>query len=287
MLDTARQYIPAHEDVQSALAQVGEAGKQYVPLAEYVLQYPGSAARPRKVSLPSTETAGASPGEKTGGVGALPGAVDEEEVAKLPEERALEGSLQTAKPSGDASASVYSTQVEPSGTPQRDSIGSFTSPGGGGGVTSDNSRAGESRKPATESEPAGKPGGLEPTVTLPHDGYGAGYHPAADHPAVTDPLTPASEEQPPKGETDAGDANGQGSRFTERRTSGSGLVGGHTQAHEGDGAGESEILRSNGVGKPKFMDRVKGEAKVFVGKMGGNEEKVEEGRRMMGKGPSG
>jgi len=31
------------------------------------------------------------------------------------------------------------------------------------------------------------------------------------------------------------------------------------------------------------MDKLKGEVKVISGKLGGNEEKVEEGRRMMGK----
>ncbi|KAK0472497.1 hypothetical protein IW261DRAFT_1507739 [Armillaria novae-zelandiae] len=42
---------------------------------------------------------------------------------------------------------------------------------------------------------------------------------------------------------------------------------------------------SNGsVGKkPKFMDKVKGEVKVLSGKLGNNESKIEEGRRMMGK----
>ena len=42
------------------------------------------------MSLPTTEKAGAQPGEKTSGAGALPGPVSEPGVAVLPEERAVE-----------------------------------------------------------------------------------------------------------------------------------------------------------------------------------------------------
>ena len=42
------------------------------------------------MSLPTTEQAGAQPGEKTSGAGALPGPVSESGVAVLPEERAVE-----------------------------------------------------------------------------------------------------------------------------------------------------------------------------------------------------
>jgi len=38
--------------------------------------------------MPSTETQGQQPGERTGGVGSLPGPNDEQSVAVLPEERA-------------------------------------------------------------------------------------------------------------------------------------------------------------------------------------------------------
>jgi hypothetical protein len=41
------------------------------------------------VSMPSTETQGQQPGERTDGVGSLPGAKDEQGVAVLPEERAI------------------------------------------------------------------------------------------------------------------------------------------------------------------------------------------------------
>lgn len=41
---------------------------------------------------------------------------------------------------------------------------------------------------------------------------------------------------------------------------------------------------SGSVGKKrKFMDRVKGEVKVLSGKLGNNESKIVEGKRMLGK----
>ena len=40
--------------------------------------------------MPSTETRGQQPEERTGGVGSLPGSKDEQDVAVLPEERAIE-----------------------------------------------------------------------------------------------------------------------------------------------------------------------------------------------------
>ena len=79
--------------------------------------------------------------------------------------------------------------------------------------------------------------------------------------------------------------NGSGSRFAEGAPLGEGGAGsgtGSSRTRSGTGSGTGSGF-GIGSGKPKFMDRVKGEAKVFVGKMGGNEEKVEEGRRMMGK----
>ncbi|KAF9462800.1 hypothetical protein BDZ94DRAFT_1260366 [Collybia nuda] len=51
------------------------------------------------------------------------------------------------------------------------------------------------------------------------------------------------------------------------------------------GGGTSGSGSGNGASphKSKFMDRIKGEVKVISGKLAHNEEKVEEGRRLMGK----
>jgi hypothetical protein len=57
--------------------------------------------------------------------------------------------------------------------------------------------------------------------------------------------------------------------------------GGGLQLHGSGNGGGGRSAPGPGR-KPKFMDRVKGEAKVIVGKLSGKEEKVEEGKRMMG-----
>jgi hypothetical protein len=49
---------------------------------------------------------------------------------------------------------------------------------------------------------------------------------------------------------------------------------------EGNGNGDSAGVSPK---KPKFFDRVRGEVKVITGKLGGDESRVEEGRRMMGR----
>jgi hypothetical protein len=71
-------------------------------------------------------------------------------------------------------------------------------------------------------------------------------------------------------------------------------------AHKGDGSTSSTKSRimmapkskvagdsNSPAGSPhrsKFMDKIKGEVKVISGKLAHNEEKVEQGRRLMGKG---
>jgi hypothetical protein len=86
-----------------------------------------------------------------------------------------------------------------------------------------------------------------------HEGYGADYHQAELHP-LTDSGGKYQVEQPIASDT-------SNTLFS--------------QSHE----------RGNGstVRKPKFLDRVKGEAKIIAGKLGGNDEKIEEGMRLKGK----
>lgn len=96
----------------------------------------------------------------------------------------------------------------------------------------------------------------EPSPKLKHDGYGEGYHPAADH-----PIAASASPRTGVGHASADDSGPEIVR----------------------GSGGGDDGNAVATGKPKFIDRVRGEAKVFVGKMGGNEEKIEEGRRMMGK----
>lgn len=82
-LEAARGYLPAQEDVQHALGQAAETAKQYLP-AQVATWIPGTSNLPTKEG--TDETLG-----RTSGAGALPGSATESGVAKLPEERALEG----------------------------------------------------------------------------------------------------------------------------------------------------------------------------------------------------
>ena len=58
---------------------------------------------------------------------------------------------------------------------------------------------------------------------------------------------------------------------------------GHGRASTSSSGQGSNTSTSSPTKKHGFMDKLKGEVKVISGKLGGNEEKVEEGRRMMGK----
>ncbi|PPQ71142.1 hypothetical protein CVT26_010836 [Gymnopilus dilepis] len=55
----------------------------------------------------------------------------------------------------------------------------------------------------------------------------------------------------------------------------------------GNGAGNGGNATATGKTKSGFMDKLKGEMKVLTGKLEHKQEKVEEGRKMMGKGPVG
>ena len=65
--------------------------------------------------MPSTETQGQQPGEHTGGVGSLPGPKDEQDVAVLPEERAIktteEARPEQRKESGGSEHATKTSEV--------------------------------------------------------------------------------------------------------------------------------------------------------------------------------
>ncbi|KAI0042421.1 hypothetical protein FA95DRAFT_579532 [Auriscalpium vulgare] len=83
LLESAKQYIPDPNQAQSTLQSMGQTAISYLPasLSGYL---PGG----QQTSLPSTEKEGIQPGEHQSGIGALPGSINEEGVAKLPEEQA-------------------------------------------------------------------------------------------------------------------------------------------------------------------------------------------------------
>jgi hypothetical protein len=93
-----------------------------------------------------------------------------------------------------------------------------------------------------------------------HDGYGAGYDPEKDHPLAEGRAA------------DKGTFESSPTRTSKALPQTPTSKDTHKDTH-GHGSGH----------KSKFMDRVRGEAKIIAGKLGGNEEKVEEGKRMKGK----
>ncbi|EPQ54573.1 hypothetical protein GLOTRDRAFT_129923 [Gloeophyllum trabeum ATCC 11539] len=95
LVDRAKQYLPAQEDVAETLQNAGqvasstlqsaaETAKQYIQAGAATYLPVGNSG---DVSLPSTEVNGARPSEHVDGVGALPGRIGEAGVAKLPDER--------------------------------------------------------------------------------------------------------------------------------------------------------------------------------------------------------
>ncbi|KAF7421203.1 hypothetical protein PC9H_011723 [Pleurotus ostreatus] len=96
--ESAKQYIPAQEDIQQTLENASTTAKQYLPASVGAYLPDGKQA----ISLPSQEVYG-NMGTSSDGVGALPGTLSEVSVAKLPEERRLEG-LENAKSFGSSYA---------------------------------------------------------------------------------------------------------------------------------------------------------------------------------------
>ncbi|KAG6882900.1 hypothetical protein C0993_008735 [Termitomyces sp. T159_Od127] len=271
----------------SASASMYQTAKNYIrrSVGAYL---PGST---NTSSLPSKET----PSGSAIGVGSLPGTASEVSVAKLPEERRLEGlpSHETdhevlgksggvgALPGGPNESRVALLPEERL-HPQYDasSAGAGETGVGGGGVGRVREGAGAGagsplKKPereahtrvpgAFEQEGHGAPGaaaaGYGGTAAHPDVRMDPGYHPAALHPV--DPKF----QQREHGEKSASYASAAAGGEASRRSP------------------ESE-RSSNSSGERKktgFMKKVKGEVKVISGKLSHNERKIEEGKLLKGK----
>ena len=110
--------------------------------------------------MPSTETQGQQPGERTGGVGSLPGPKDEQDVAVLPEERAI-NTTQEARPeqreeSGKSEHTTNTTEVarpeqrEESGNLPEETIKSTGASGVGVGGATDSLKERTQQKVSTD-----------------------------------------------------------------------------------------------------------------------------------------
>ncbi|KAF4586106.1 hypothetical protein EYR38_009727 [Pleurotus pulmonarius] len=107
--ESAKQYMPAQEDIQQTLENASTTAKQYLPASVGAYLPDGK----EHVSLPSQEVYG-NMGTSSDGAGALPGTLSEVSVAKLPEERRLEG-LDTAKNFGASYAREQAWSQKASG----------------------------------------------------------------------------------------------------------------------------------------------------------------------------
>ncbi|KAH9837609.1 uncharacterized protein C8Q71DRAFT_897911 [Rhodofomes roseus] len=108
-----------------------------------------------------------------------------------------------------------------------------------------------------------RPGIVETPEQEQGEGYDTDYHPAALHPAPADASAAQNNTEATKGDATKGDATKEGN------------------AEGGEGVG----ARAEGgekVKKASFMEKMKGEAKVVMGKLEGKKgvEKVQEGKKM-------
>ncbi|KAK7455817.1 hypothetical protein VKT23_010851 [Stygiomarasmius scandens] len=300
VLDAAKQYIPAQEDVQKVLMNVGETAKQYLPqsLASY---FPGSQPT---TSLPSQE----NELTRSDGVGSLPGNASESAVALLPDERekpvagdstpkheTLDTSVLTPATNRDTqtrqeSISNVSTQAEdgseytsekstpgftPTLSPTLSSNIVPSKPTGGIGdlpgsrtessvaMTPEERNTASSEHQGTVSDPTSTSISKISAVASPNSTSTATSSPVADQ-----GLSTNSDSSP--------------SRFAENDpvSNDSTKLVSVTSGESGGTSGSNSSQSS--TRKSKFMDKVKGEVKVITGKLGGNEEKVQEGKKLMG-----
>ena len=108
------------------------------------------------------------------------------------------------------------------------------------------------------------------------------------HTTASSVATPGHEGYPPQVPTkdhvgDNHPSRGVDSSAPDARDRALGHSAGHGRASTSSSGQGSNTSTSSPTKKHGFMDKLKGEVKVISGKLGGNEEKVEEGRRMMGK----
>lgn len=204
----------------------------------------------RLESLPSHDDETKGRLGKSGGVGALPGSVDESNVVLLPDERNQSGEKATSCSSTIDNASTdASTRTLP---------GSHQDGGQVGQIHLHDSPHTEGREHAL-SRNEEKVFGSDTLKKLDVPGSDAEGQKGGDD------LGSLSKSQPPKkSSTDAHRAVGAGS---------GGLAG----------AGDSGHLPSTSPKKSGFIHKVKGEMKILSGKMRHDEIKVEEGRKMAGK----
>jgi hypothetical protein len=219
----------------------------------------GLAARqPLEKSLPSTEKEGVASREHVGGVGPLPGKVDESGVAVLPDERGA-SSTEPPKAAGDASASK-DTGAEHKG---------LTNRGDGYG---DDYHPAKLHPPGEDYSKVDTGAGAQPSGTTGEkSAERAGQE---SHPGGTQARSTNADESKITPEAKVAAANVDSVKDTKAGPTVD------TGAKAPSTGSKDEMRSPPSPGKSKFMDKVKGEFKILAGKMTKNEEKVEEGRAL-------
>ncbi|KAK0432777.1 hypothetical protein EV421DRAFT_1457406 [Armillaria borealis] len=276
ILETAKQYIPGQEDVGKALSNATETAKQYLPQA-VVAYFPDS--------------------NSTGNISAAEG-TDKEVLAALDsDEHVKETNNASAEPASNTSMLTPATNpaLNPptrsdSEAPSISRLSTMTQPGSGSQTstppivtpTTSTKTKGVGDLPGPPSE--------ENVAMLPEERNKelrktAGEEPG--HPVSPPGISPVHT-TPPAHEQDKFDTLSDRSSPTGLHKEPAPLPP-ITSNDNLDAAESGRSTSSNGsnngsIGKKaKFMDKVKGEVKVLSGKLGNNESKIEEGRRMMGK----
>jgi len=258
-----------------------------------------------KSSLPSQEEEGQKPFAHQAGVGELPGKVSESGVALLPEERAhpvgkwehedKDAQMRAAQaPVGkwehddkggraeDAAMADAAVKAgtkkhselglkEEQPTEKRDTAGAAATAAGTAmaaketvGAAKDTTKdtAKDTAKAAVKGGSHGKPNQ--------GPGYDTDYHPAQLHPLDADYSKERAEQEKSK--------EPAGEKESEKPLTGAT----HTDTTEGSGTAAGEHHETEKKKKSSFMAKVKGEAKVLLGKVEGKrgQEKVAEGERL-------
>ncbi|KAG6893950.1 hypothetical protein C0992_008037 [Termitomyces sp. T32_za158] len=264
-----------------AAAAAAAAPSMYQSAKNYIRQsvgayLPGSGGAHSE--LPSRET----PGGSLVGVGSLPGTTSEVSVAKLPEERRLEGmpSHETdhevlgksggvgALPGGPNESRVA---LLPEERLHPEYEGDAAAAAGGRMMQREAGVVGSPLKKSIEpehehEEHARVPGavaGFGGTTAHPDVRMDPGYHPAALHPVDPKFQEKERERHQSASYASAAAAGGEASRRSPE------------SGQSSSSSGERK--------KPGFMKKVKGEVKVISGKLSHNEKKIEEGKQLKGK----
>ncbi|KAF5329299.1 hypothetical protein D9619_009415 [Psilocybe cf. subviscida] len=255
-----KSMLPSHDMAMPAGTGVavlpGERGLPHPPLVQKAL---GETSR-------STHTAVKPFAASTGGVGDLPGTPNESSVALLPEER--------------LNKSNTAATVDPAAVPSSRS-GVVSNIPGTDSKTGDTLPADERTKPTTT------------TASKPVNTSSSGSNTGPNVDGRSHPLTKAEEkvfgghthhELGSKDDSKV-DTTSRGPAVPPKHQDTAEMARSHndnkTSTHQTQP--EAHDAATDVHRKPTFMDKVKGEAKVITGKMTHNEDKVEDGKKLMGK----